>query len=161
MLSEPPQSTLSTLRFEGVRLRHWVSGECSIPINTIYIHFFEGMLEIFACNQVSNPNQQYLHSVLKGSDWDIEWVGVVRYQSTISTFTFSRVYRNFFPLFEVSNPNQRYPHSILKGLDWNIWGCDQSQLTLSTFTFSKVCRKFVHVIRGFINNVSGGGTIKL
>ena len=55
MQSEPPQSTLSTLRFEGVRLRHIVSGGCSIPINAIYVHFFEGIEEIFAPVQSEQP----------------------------------------------------------------------------------------------------------
>ena len=74
-------------------------------------------------------------------------MGCDRSQSTISTFTFSRVCRKFVPFCEVMNPNQRYLRSVWKGLDWDIeWvGCVGSQSTISTFTFSRVYRKFLPI----------------
>ena len=137
MQGEQPQSTLSTFRFEGVCLRHWVSGGVGSKSTISTFTFSKVCRKFLDLCKVSKPNQRYLRSVLKGLVWDIEWVGGVRSQSTLSTFTFSKVCRKFLHVIEVSNPNQQYLHSVLKVSDYDIdWvGGIPSQSTLSTLTF--------------------------
>ena len=149
MQSDPPQSTLSTFRFEGVRLRHWVSGVGGSQSTISTFTFSKVYRKFLHLCKVSNPNQRYLRSVLKGFDWDIEWGGVLDpphlpYLRSL----FRRYIGNFWPV-QSDSPQSTLSTFRFEGVRLRYWvsGVGGSQSTISTFTFSKVHRKFLHLCK--------------
>ena len=146
MQSDPPQSTLSTFRFEGVSLRDWVSGGVGSQSTISTFTFSKVYRKFLHLCKVSNPNQRYLRSVLKGLDWDIEWGGVLDpphlpYLRSL----FRRYIGNFWPV-QSDPPQSTLSTFRFEGVRLRHWvrgGVGSTTSTISTFTFSKVYRKFL------------------